>query len=397
MNIIPISQVDKDAKEKVSVAKISLLTNREYTFFSTALLRLNLSFTKDVPTLATDGLNMFINPDFVNTLNNAKVAFGLMHETMHVIYNHLLRLGTKDHRTWNIATDYVINNQLDHMKFDVIEGTCLDHQYDGMSADEVYAAIKQKEKDNPGSTGGLTPSFDDFVAKTPSGVDSYGTPFQPMTPTQVQQAVEDITNQAVVAAQQAGDKAVGNIPGDVLREYQERVRPIINWKDALADFMYALGRNGSSFKRPSRRGISQGLTLPGRIGNGLGRIDFAIDTSGSVSEEMFNQFINEISYVFDRMKPKEIGIMQFDTRVSGRDVVKNGTEFRQIKMKGGGGTAIEPVLEMFKKVDSRALVVLTDGYFYSASNMNPNKPVVWCIYGNPTWVPPFGKAIHFKL
>lgn len=396
MVIIPMADVDKEAKEKVSTAKISLMTNADYTFFSTALVRLNVSYSESIPTLATDGLNMFINPTFVLGLSNRQIAFGLMHEVMHVIYHHLTRIGSRDHKLWNIATDYVINNQLDSMGFDVIEGICLDHQYDNMSADDVYAKLKQKEKNDPNANSGLNPSFDDFM-QPPTGNDSNGNPFPSSTPEQVQQQVQDIMDQAIVASQQAGGKAMGNIPGNLLREYQERMRPVIDWKTALADFMYAVGRQGSSFKRPSRRGLAQGLTLPGKLGKGLGRVDFAIDTSGSVSNQMFSQFISEIAFVFDRMKPKEIGIMQFDHGLKSRDVIKNSAEFKQIKMVGGGGTEIAPVLNTFAKLDSKALIVLTDGYFHSDRRLDPKKPVVWCIYGNPAWRPPFGTAIHFTL
>ena len=88
--------------------------------------------------------------------------------------------------------------------------------------------------------------------------------------------------------------------------------------------------------------------------------------------------------------------MQFDHDLKSRDVVKNTQEFRQIKMVGGGGTLIEPVLEKLKDIPSRALVVLTDGYFRITKAMDPSKPVIWCIYDNPTWKPPFGNVIHFN-
>lgn len=396
MNIIPLNQVDPEAKEKVSVAKISLLKDDKYTFFSSTLMKLSLSFTTDVPMLATDGLNIFINPDFINTISNRKIAFGLMHECMHVMYNHLGRQGSRDQELWNIATDYVINNQLDYMGLDVIEGICLNHSYDKLSADEIYANLK-KQKDNGQLPQGEKPTFDDFIPPQTSGTDSSGNAFKQYTPEQRGAAIQDIVDAAVMAAKQSGEKAVGNIPADVLLDYNERMQPKINWKEALADFLFVAGKQGSSFKRPSRRGLSQGLALPGKLGKGLGRIDFAIDTSGSVSKEMFTQFLSELAYVLERFKPKEIGISQFDTEVKQRDVVNTVAEFETIQMRGGGGTDVAPVLAMYKDIESKAMIILTDGYFYHNESMNPHKPVVWCIYDNPTWVPPFGEAIHFKL
>ena len=394
MKIYKMSEVDPQVIDKVSTAKISLSTKPEFTFFTTALLRLNLMYG-EVGTLCTNGINLTVDPAFVKDMSNRQIAFCLMHEVMHVVYNHITRLGNKDHKLWNTATDYVINNQLDDMGMDVIDGICLNHQFDGWTADQVYAHLTQNPPDDKDPR--QQPNFNDMVEIPEGTLDSNGNPIPTMDPAALTQAVEDLVNQSVMAAQQAGGNAVGNIPGELLRAYDDRMAPKIDWKDALRDFMFAAGKQGSSFKKPSRRGLSQGLTLPGRLGHGLGRIDFSIDTSGSVSEEMFQQFISEIAFIFDRMKPKQIGISQFDHELKSRDVITNPAHFKQIKFVGGGGTDINPVLDMYKKVDSKALIVLTDGYFHRNRDMDPGKPVVWCIYNNPTWQPPFGKAIHFKL
>lgn len=396
MQIIPLKDVPKEVVSKVSTAKVSLMTKPEMTFFTTALMRLNLSYTPSVNTLATDGLNLFVNPNFVEPLSNRQIAFGLLHEVMHVIYDHIIRKGTRDHKTWNRATDYVINNTLDDMGMDVIDGICLDHQYDGMSADQVYAKLMKDKQDNP-NTPEPDPTFDDMVPnQTPTGNDSNGNPFQQYSHEQIQSQVRDIVDQSIMSAKMSG--SAGSIPGDIMREYNERLKPRIPWRKALSDFLFAAGNNGSSYKKPSRRGLAQNLVLPGKMGRGLGRIDFSIDTSGSVSQEMFNQFLAEIASVFDKFRPKSVGISQFDHELKSRDVVNNLQQFRGIKFTGGGGTNIYPVMEMFKEVkESKALIVLTDGYFSHSKGMDPKKPVVWCIYDNPNWVPPFGKAIHFKI
>lgn len=391
MHIIPIDQVNPEVLSKLSAVKVSLLTQAKFTFFTSALMRLNISYRQG-GTLATDGVNLFINPDFVLPLSNRQIAFGLLHEVFHVIYEHISRLGNKDHQTWNKATDFVINNQLDHMGLDVIDGICLDHQYDNMSADEVYARLIKDPQKNQSTQ----PNFDDMLPPLPQGTkDSNGQTLPTMTPAQVHQHVQDIVDGAIVASELQGN--AGSVPGDVLRDYKERMNPKIDWKMALHDHLYVAGKQGSSYKKPSRRGRAAGILMPGKLGKGLGRIDFSIDTSGSVSHDMFNQFISEISYVFEKLKPKEVGVSQFDHELKCRDVIQNYNDFKQIKFVGGGGTNIVPVLEMFKEVESKALVVLTDGWFNHSKSMDPGKPVIWCIYNNPNWKPPFGQAIHFKL
>ena len=390
MRIIAVKDVDPEVISKMSAVKVSLLTTDKFTFFSAALMRLNISYAT-CKTLATDGVNLFINPNFILPLSNRQIAFGLLHEVFHVIYEHIHRKGSRDHHVWNLATDYVINNQLDNMGLDVIDGICLDHKYDGMSADQVYAIlIKDPNSKNQ------SPSFDDMIQPHPDGTDdSNGNPLPNMTPDQVSQHVKDIVDASIMAAEMAGE--TGSIPAEIMRNYKERMNPKIDWKSALSDFLFVAGKQGSSYKKPSRRGRALGITLPGKLGKGLGRIDFSIDTSGSVSQDMFTQFISEISYVFEKLKPKSIGVSQFDHELKSRDVIEKYQDFKDIKFVGGGGTEIHPVMEMFKQVDSKALIVLTDGYFNHNPSMNPGKPVVWCIYGNPNWKPPFGTAIHFNL
>lgn len=393
MDIVPIKTVPQEVIDKVSTAKVSLMTQEKFTFFTAALMRLNLNYV-NAGTLATDGVNLFVNPDFVKDLTNRQIAFGLMHETFHVIYEHIERKGNRDHKTWNKATDFVINNQLDHMGLDVIKGICLDHQYDDMSADQVYAKLMA----DPNLNNGTQPSFDDMLPAFKEGTpDSNGNPMKSFTPDEVKQHVQDIIDGAIVASQLGGEGSAGSIPGNILRDYQERLNPLIDWKSELIEFMFATGKQGKSYKRPSRRSRAVGVIMQGSSGKGLGRIDFSIDTSGSVTHEMFNQFIGELSYVMDKLKPKQIGVSQFDHILQGREVINSISELEDIQFQGGGGTNIEPVLSMFKDVDSKALIVLTDGWFRHSASMDPGKPVVWCIYNNPNWQPPFGRAIHFTM
>ena len=159
--------------------------------------------------------------------------------------------------------------------------------------------------------------------------------------------------------------------------------------------MFSLSKDDYSWRKPNRRFISQGIILPSLYSEGIGKIDFAIDTSGSVSQEDFNRFISEIGYVFQRFNPKEIGIMQFDSVLQSNDKVVSMQDFMKLEFQGGGGTQIEPVLEAYKESSAKALIVLTDGYLYHGEELDPKKPVVWCIYDNPRFVPKFGTAIHF--
>lgn len=401
MKCIPFEDVPESVRHKVSTTRISLATKPQHTFFVSIMMRLNLNFSNDISTACTDGLNIYFNPEFIYGLTLPQCAFVFMHETMHVVQKHIYRRGSRDPKLWNIAADYVINNELDNQGFKLIDNVCLDHQYDGLSTDAIYARIKNKE-DNGENVG--NPSFDDLglpANEEAPETNSDSSPNQVANSAGNIEAIEDLVQDAIdaaiVQAQQGDSKSHGSIPQDILRDYNERKKPAIDWKKQLASFMFSTGKQGRSYKKPSRRGLPLGITLPGKLGKGLGRIDFAIDTSGSVSEDMFNQFIGEISYIFERMQPKQIGIMQFDHELKSHDCINRPSKFKEIKFTGGGGTYVEPVIQEFMtNSKSKALVVLTDGYFCT-SITDPKKPVIWAIYDNKGWVPPFGVAVHFNM
>ncbi len=73
-------------------------------FYSTILFSLKHSWTKKgIPTAATDGLSLFINPDYFMSLNS-ETRIGLMvHEVMHVALGHMLRRHNRDPELWNRA------------------------------------------------------------------------------------------------------------------------------------------------------------------------------------------------------------------------------------------------------------------------------------------------------
>ena len=109
-----INPAPKDAEEALSKAKVKLMIKPDCAFFATLILKTPVYWvTKDeIPTAATDGKNLFFNPEFFLGLAPEERIFLVLHEVMHNVYNHGTRLGFRDHRTWNEAGDYVINDEL---------------------------------------------------------------------------------------------------------------------------------------------------------------------------------------------------------------------------------------------------------------------------------------------
>ena len=391
-----------EAEDALSKAKVKLMIKKDCAFFATLILQTPVYWiTEDeISTAATDGKNLFFNPAFFLGLDPEERIFLLLHEIMHNVYNHGIRCGFRDHNTWNEAGDYVINDDLIQRGFKMPQGGLHDKDYRGQSADEVYQVLinkKDKGQDNtptpwpdlqtPPEQGGEGQPDPNQQSQSTGGV-------QAPSAQEVEDHNKNLLTQATQASQMSGDKA-GTVPGSLQRTLDDMLKPKLPWNRILAKFLFSLNKNDYSWRRPNRRFISQGIIMPSLYSEGVGKIDFAIDTSGSVSKDDFNRFISEIGYVFKAFNPNEIGVMQFDHILQGNEKCCSVRDFLKLEFKGGGGTRIEPVLEEYKNNDAKALIILTDGYLYHGAELDPKKPVVWAIYDNPNFVPNFGTAIHF--
>lgn len=95
---------------RMQKARTTLLL--DHPFFGTLLFRLGARLCNSIKTMATNGVSLFFNPDFVDTLNAAELAGVLAHEVMHPALQHHTRRGDRDPQRWNMACDYAINPML---------------------------------------------------------------------------------------------------------------------------------------------------------------------------------------------------------------------------------------------------------------------------------------------
>lgn len=384
-----IQEVDPEVKarseEKILLSKTALLNRVDLMFFSSILLKLRIIMDMRIETACTDGRTIRFNPVFLEDYTQKETAFILMHELMHVVYKHLGRVNGRDHQMWNVACDYVINGQLTKMGFTRPKTALYDIKYDNRTSDDVYFELFQDALNNPNKPR-PQPDHNDI-----------GENLTDQELADLNEAIDDLIVSGTIAAQHAGEKAAGNVPAELMRRYQELVHPTIPWQKLLHRFLEGKAKNDFSMARPSRKYLAHGMYMPSLYSDNLERIDFAIDTSGSVSSDMLEKFLSEVAGIFKSFSPEEIGIMQFDHELKKRDVVRSLEEFKKITYSGGGGTDVLPVLEHYRDNKAKALVVITDGYFHHDKSWNPGKPVIWVVYDNPTWRPVFGEAVHFDI
>lgn len=398
---------------KFSDAKLEVLNMRSTQFLFGLLCRLEFKIRRKVGFVAaTDGMSIWVNPDYLFNLTLKEQAFVLTHEVLHVALHHVTRKGDRDHRIFNIACDYHINGTLQDLGFSLIPDIYVDQKrFKDMSAEDIYKIIFEEEQNEPSSGSSMDGDIDPSNTDSNNGSSDKGDkpeegqgggdpssgegkPEQ-LTPEQIQEKIDQILNSVATQVELSG--GAGTIPADIARYLTELRKPKVQWKPLLQRYLLDVCKTDYSRKRVNRRYLSGDFSMPTLHGELLAAVDFAIDVSGSINDTQFRQFISEAGNVFKACRPKKINIMQFDHRLSGYDTVRNLREVQAVKFKGGGGTSPNCALKRADTSDGKVLVVFTDGYFCNEVLHEPKKPVIWIVYDNDNFKAPFGRVIKYKL
>lgn len=388
----------------VDQAKTAFILNEPKNTFLTSLLCSIPLKIVDVDTFedghpATARVNAFgleFGEKFFRSLTKDERKGLMAHEVMHLALKHVdpARYATRDFKRWNIAGDHVINNMLINQGFKIPKGGCCDPQYADMSTEEVYDLLPESVEMPSGGAG---------MDIDPNGGqgDSENSPGQTPTPQQqkaIQEQLDRLVMKAATQAEMAGEKLAGMVPADVLRHIENLKNPIVPWYDLLIDFFLSKAKEDYSMSRPNKRYMPD-FCMPSLYSESMGKIVFICDASGSISEEQFTRFYSEASYVKDLMKPEEFVIASFDTQIHSVHRFAKDEYLETPKLKGGGGTAINPVLEFLAKEEADVAVVFTDGYFWDTDNMHNFKHLdenlFWLIDENPSYECDFGRIVHF--
>src|SRR6202161_2292627 len=146
-------QITIETPTSLRIQKVRTSLVLDHPFFGSLLFRLKGRECRSVQTMATDGVSIYYNPDFVETLNAATLAGTLAHEVMHPALHHHVRRSGRDPKRWNIACDYAINPLLVDAGLNLPEGVLLDNRFRGMSAEQIYNLLDSEAPPGSGREG----------------------------------------------------------------------------------------------------------------------------------------------------------------------------------------------------------------------------------------------------
>ena len=391
------------AAERIRKARTTLLL--DHPFFGSLLFRLKGREQRSIPTMATDGVSLYYNPEFVDTLNSATLAGVLAHEVMHPALQHHVRRSGRDPRRWNEACDYAINPLLLDAGLSLPDGVLVDHRFRGMSAEQIYnlreaeaqpqSGSQNSSNDDTGTGAGETPEKQGSTAE-PTAPETEGGIGQVLdvplpdkeTPSAEEQAREwsVAVNQAVTLSKQAG-----KAPSGLARTLEGAAEATVDWRELLRRFWSDTIPADSSWMRPNRRHIWNGLYLPGVVREGVGEIAIAVDCSGSVNARLLRLFEAEVCSILEGQRPQCVHVLYFDSEVHKVETYQSGEQVH-LNPVGGGGTDFGPCFDWLEEhgIWPQTLVILTDlcGTF---PETEPGYPVLWA--STERRQAPFGSVI----
>jgi predicted metal-dependent peptidase len=388
------------ASIRIQKARTTLLL--DHPFFGSLLFRLKGREQRSIPTMATDGVSLYYNPEFVDTLNSATLAGVLAHEVMHPALQHHLRRCKRDPKRWNEACDYAINPLLLDAGLSLPDGVLVDHRFRGMSAEQIYSLRETEEQPQPGGQNSSNDGAGTGAGETPEPSDE---PSAPMTeggvgqvldaplPNDETPSVEEQAREWSVAVYQAVtlSKQAGKAPAGLSRTLEGAAEATVDWRELLRRLWSDTIPADSSWMRPNRRHIWNGLYLPGVVREGVGEIAIAVDCSGSVNGRLLRLFEAEVCSILEGQRPQCVHVLYFDTEVHKVETYQAGEQVH-LDPVGGGGTDFGPCFDWLEEhgIRPQTLVFLTDLYG-TIPESAPDYPVLWASTGSRH--APFGNVI----
>ncbi len=398
-------------------------TSKTHAFIGSVLQCLTIQYAHTLPTAGilfnTDAKrwDMLVNPFFFcKKLNAAERKAVLIHELSHITHKHPLRvpflkISARKRMIMNIAADMAINQFIKDIPKgckqcppidaqqpcpnEMCPGRCIDvaDYYDqdpktGTKTPwpinrpmEAYYELLIKRFQDPedgkgdGNAGGGADTSD-----LPQTIDEHmwdGAGEEK----EMLDATEELVKRAMIKARLSYDDLPGHVK-ELLEDIKTR-RAELNYKALIMAAMkkHAAGHNRkNTWTRKSKR---FGNKAPGTKVGDLPKLELHLDTSGSISIEELNEFL-EIVDQFLKVGARKCNLAFFHTAHYGRQQYKMGTKIDRSMIQSGGTDLTETLKDIFTRRGDLSIII-TDGCYSDVpveSWMKPGEQfpqVLWII------------------
>ena len=162
--------------------------------------------------------------------------------------------------------------------------------------------LDREEGDDPGTGEGAEGNVDgEGKSKGGQGPEQY-------TAEEKEKIKQEFQNAVMQSAKAAG---AGNLPGGVKRLLNDLLNPQLDWRELLAMQVQSVIKSDYTYQTPSRKGQDAGFYLPGMDRESTIDIAMAMDTSGSMSDDMLLDILSETKGIMDQYTNFKIHLFCF--------------------------------------------------------------------------------------
>jgi predicted metal-dependent peptidase len=341
--------------------------------------------------IKTNGKNIFVQESYFNSLSKQQFFGQYYKQLLHIAFLHVPRKYNKDDKAWNIACDYWVNIVLDDFKNNKVNkiGNYIDYdpiffdkKYEDKSIEEIYDDLVDEDGDGDKKGKG----------------DKIPEDYEPNLDYKSKERLtgEDVEN---IKSNLAKGSALTNMNGldgnHIRREIDKILEKKVDWRQELKQFIQAFP-NDYNFLERDRRFFNSPFFIPS-IGGETVKLVVALDTSGSIIDDILKYFVGEVINICQTFPNVELTVICCDAAVNSVGKVYTLQDVDNLELKGGGGTSFVPVFEYVDDnlSDYNALIYFTDGYGEFPNDEVVNIKTLWIMTTEVK--PSFGKIIKFDI
>lgn len=397
-------KIEKLAADTLTLARNTLLVHLR--FLDLALSMQEPVFIPRMKGIATDGVHLFNDPVYVLRLfqrGRGCVSRGYLHLVLHCVFRHMKVGGGVDRRLWDLSCDIAVESMIDELGLDVLsvgesekgraEETRIAEEIGGLTAERIYRYLSDATPDET-SLVELERLFkvdthDVWYDRRRYG--DFSARVQDESDAEWKRVAERMQEELETFSKNRGDRA-----GHLMQNLRELTRERYDYTAFLRKFavpVEVMRVNDDEFDylyytygmtRYARMPLIEPLEY--RDEKRIKEFVIAIDTSGSVSGELVQTFVQK---TYNVLKSTEsfstkinLRIIQCDAAIQEDVRITSQEEFdaylARMRIRGLGGTDFRPVFEYVNRLcekkeftNLKGLIYFTDGDGIFPAQMPP--------------------------
>lgn len=366
------------AVEKISKAKTKLLV--DYPFFGSIASKVDIVQNDDIEAFKANESTLEYSSLFLEDATIEELEFALANSAMHASLSHDNRKNKRSGWLWQLATDYAINDMLVESGLQRPYQAHFNKRFEGLYAEEIYSSLKD-ELLRDGELDYEADNLDEINSEDIKDQKEFSS---------TEKLLNDQLFEEFVLSEIEKERDDARFPKAIKRFFNLEHSPKIDWRDELRDAIDKYARDDFVMMPPNKKLIYSGFYLPSAVSDTFNLV-VAIDSSGSIDEELLSQFLSELNYLMLSMPKYKIELIVCDDKIRSVDTFYTGDEF-EVDVKGGGGTDFRPVfLYVEENLENTNLLLYFSDLEGAFPKDEPSYEVKWVTLSDV--IPPFGSVI----